>query len=101
MLPPQSIAGDFVEIDERAYVIRHRYMEWNGYGLYEASWVGDILFIYDWLFWTGDLWYRRTLLRLANLGLAEYPPEGCFPSWTDVVTRWNKFLSLAKNKFRY
>lgn len=87
-LPTDYVSGNLIEYPSAVYIIRHHHVVWNGYDAYTLTLEGNLLYIYDAACRFAERAQWRLIHKLADWGLGNYPPEGCYPVWADVWARW-------------
>jgi hypothetical protein len=87
-LPTDYISGELIEYPSAVYIIRHHHIVWNGYDAYTLTLEGNLLYMYDATCRLAERLQWRLIRKLADWGLGNYPPEGCYPIWDDVWDRW-------------
>jgi hypothetical protein len=87
-LPESYISGDMFEYPSGVYQIRHLDFSSAYYHAYRLTIAGAIVYAYDATCRLAKRLQRRLIRKLADWGLGNYPPEGCYPIWDDVWDRW-------------
>ena len=87
-LPIECKSGDLVELGNTVYVIRHYCPQYNALSVYTLTAEGALVYAYDVVGSWIQLQQWRLIRKLADCGLGNYPPEGCYPAWSDVWARW-------------